>query len=168
MRSDPDASAGCTERMYSRYSEVRPGKPLTGWPANLLPLREAVFRKLFLPFVPANKNATILDVGCGYGEFLHFLQLAGYTATKGVDLNQGELDVGRTLGVKNLERAESLEFLRHSREEFDFISAIDVMEHVPKDKVLEFLDLIHTSLHPGATFLCQVPNAAAFCLSYTY
>jgi len=168
MRSDLGGSAGYTERMYSRYSEVRPGRPLAGRPANLLPNREAVFRKLFLPSVPASKNARILDVGCGYGEFLHFLQLEGYTATKGIDLNEGELHVGRMLGVENLERAESLEFLRHSREEFDFISAIDVMEHVPKDKVLEFLDLIYASLHPGATFLCQVPNAAAFCVSYTY
>ena len=168
MRSDLGGSAGYAERMYSRYSEVRPGRPLAGRPANLLPNREAVFRKLFLPSVPASKNARILDVGCGYGEFLHFLQLEGYTATKGIDLNEGELHVGRMLGVENLERAESLEFLRHSREEFDFISAIDVMEHVPKDKVLEFLDLIYASLHPGATFLCQVPNAAAFCVSYTY
>ena len=46
--------------------------------------------------------------------------------------------------------------------QFDFISALDVLEHVPKDRVLPLLDLIHGALRPGGRFLCQVPNLAAF------
>jgi 2-polyprenyl-3-methyl-5-hydroxy-6-metoxy-1,4-benzoquinol methylase len=168
MASDHRYSSGYAERVYSRYSEVRPGRTAPGRASDLLALGEPVFRKLYLSHVPANKDARILDIGCGYGEFLYFLQTRGYRSTKGIDLNQGELDLAQALGVKNLERADSFDFLHQSGQEFDFISAIDVLEHVPKNKVLEFLDLIHASLRPRATFLCQVPNAAAFCLSYTY
>jgi len=168
MTNDPGHSSGYAERMYSRYSEVRPGTRLPDQAASLLSGREAAFRKLFLPFVPVNRDARILDLGCGYGEFLYFLQCKGYASTKGIDLNQGELDLGQTLGVKNLQHADSFEFLRQSCQEFDFISAIDVMEHVPKNRVLEFLDLVRASLRPRGTFLCQVPNAAAFYASYSY
>lgn len=163
--STPGAYTG---RMYSRYSEVRPGRHLAGPGNAVAQIRTPVFRKLYLPHVPPNKDARILDIGCGYGEFLQFLQGEGYTATHGIDLNQGELDFAESKGVRNLQCADALEFLQDGREEFDFISALDVLEHIPKHKVLDFLDVVHASLHPGAEFLCQVPNAAAFYACYAY
>jgi SAM-dependent methyltransferase len=103
-----------------------------------------------------------LDVGCGYGNFLYFLQSEGFTETRGIDLNSQQLEVARSLGVRNVQCCEGKEFLRSSVGKFDFISAIDVVEHMPKDQVLEFLDLVHAALRPGGRFLCQVPNLAAF------
>ena len=46
--------------------------------------------------------------------------------------------------------------------EFDLISALDVSEHVPKPRVVEFLTLALGALRSGGTLLCQVPNLAAF------
>jgi len=119
-------------------------------------------RKRFLHLLPTRKDATILDIGCGYGNFLYFLQSEGYTETRGIDLNPQQLEVARRLGVRNVQRCDGKEFLGNSTGQFDFISAIDVLEHVPKDQILEFLDLIHAALRPGGRFLCQVPNLAAF------
>lgn len=119
-------------------------------------------RQRFLRHLPTRKDAVILDLGCGYGEFLYFLQREGYTETRGIDLNPRQLEVARTLGVRNVECREGMEFLGNSVGQFDFISAIDVVEHLRKDQVLEFLDLVHASLRPGGRFLCQVPNLAAF------
>ena len=150
------------EEIYARYSRTRPGISAINGPDKLISIRKSVFRKFFLPFLPADKNARILDIGCGYGEFLSFLTQMGYTQASGIDLDPTGLEVARNLGVKNVRQAQSLLALREYHEEFDIISAIDVLEHVPKARVLEFLGLVHEALRPGASFLCQVPNLAAF------
>lgn len=153
---------GYAERMYGRYSEVRPHCSLPSRAQDLLAGRAPVFRRLFVPLLPTRKDAAILDLGCGYGEFLYFLQSEGYTETRGIDLNPQQLEVARSCGVRDVRCCEGKEFLRSSVGQFDFISAIDVLEHVPKNQVLEFLDLVHAALRPGGRFLCQVPNLAAF------
>jgi SAM-dependent methyltransferase len=151
-------------KAFERYAELRPGHRLPLTPADLLAGKEPVFRKLFTPYVPARKDARILDLGSGYGEFLYFLQRAGYESAAGVELDPKQVEIGRRLGVRNLNCSDARELLQDSSGQFDFISAIDVLEHFPKHKAFELLGLIYTALRPGGRFLCQVPNAATFYL----
>jgi SAM-dependent methyltransferase len=148
--------------MWARYSEVRPHCAPPSRTQDLLAGGASVPRQRFLHLLPTRKDAAILDLGCGYGKFLYFLQREGYTETRGIDLNPQQLEVARSLGVRNVQCCEGMEFLGNSVGQFDFISAIDVLEHVRKDQVLEFLDLVYAALRPGGRFLCQVPNLAAF------
>lgn len=150
------------DRVYDRYADARPHCPLPVNTIELLRGKEPAFRKLFLPLLPATKDASILDIGCGYGEFLYFLQKEGYTNTQGIDLDHQQVEIGRALGVKNIQYGDSRKFLVEAGQSFGFISAIDVLEHIPKAQVLNFLDLVRAALAPGGTFLCKVPNLAAF------
>jgi SAM-dependent methyltransferase len=152
-----------TERLYAEYAGTRPNYRVPTQSAELLSLRETAFRKHYLPLLlPVEREARILDLGCGYGEFCYFLQRNGYMNTRGVDLSDEQLEVGRSLGVWNLECGDAAAVLAESRGEFDFISAIDVLEHLPKNNVLELLARIYSALRPGGRFVCQVPNLAAF------
>jgi hypothetical protein len=54
-----------------------------------------------------------------------------------------------------------MEFFGRSSVQIDFISAMDVLEPVPKGQVRKFLDLVCDALHPGGPFPGQVPNLAA-------
>jgi SAM-dependent methyltransferase len=150
------------ENIYARYAEIRPNHKVPTQPAELLSGREPIFRKLYLPLLPVERDTRILDLGCGYGEFLYFLQRNGYTNTSGVDLNDRQLEVGHTLGVWNLQLGDATAVLAESRGEFDFISAIDILEHIPKNQVLRLLEQVYSALRPGGRFVCQVPNLAAF------
>lgn len=153
---------GWVERMYAQYSDVRPNCSLPSNTGELLEGGAAVPRKRFLHLLPVRKEAAILDIGCGYGNFLYFLQIEGYANTMGVDLNAQQLDVARSLGVRNVQCCEAREFLHGADSRFDLVAALDVLEHVPRDQVLEFLDAVYAALRPGGRFLCQVPNLAAF------
>jgi SAM-dependent methyltransferase len=153
---------GYAERMYARYSQMRPHCAPPASAEDLLASRAPVFHRFFAPFLPTHKDASILDLGCGYGEFLYFLQAQGYVETMGIDLNAEQLEIARALGVRNVHCGQGADFLRRSVRQFDFISAIDILEHVPKDRILQFLNLIHEALRRGGRFLCQVPNVAAF------
>jgi len=123
-------------------------------------LRKAYHRR-FLPFLPKDKDAGIIDLACGAGHFLYFLQKEGYSRARGIDLNQEQVDDARQMGVTNLEVRDLWQVLTTSREEFDFISANDIIEHLKKDEVLEFLDLVYAALKPGGRALIRTPNAAS-------
>lgn len=148
------------ESVYTRYGETRPGEKFS--PSQQLTIREPVFRKFFLPVLPQDRQAKILDIGCGYGEFLCFLRRIGFAQTLGIDLDSKSLEIARSNGAGNLRQAEILTALADYHGEFDLISALDVLEHVPKPRVVEFLTLALGALRSGGTLLCQVPNLAAF------
>lgn len=146
---------------FGRYSETRPNYVPPSSPEGLL-VGEPVFRRRYLPLLPADRQAAILEIGCGCGEFLYFLQREGFQNTKGVDLDAEQVSRGQQLGVRHLETGDAKVVLLNSARTFDCIVAIDVLEHVPKGQLVEFVNLARQSLRPGGRFICQVPNLAAF------
>ena len=60
--------------LFGGYSRTRPNHPAPVTTADLLAGREPSFRRRLAPLLPQAKDARILDLGCGYGEFLCFLQ----------------------------------------------------------------------------------------------
>lgn len=46
------------------------------------------FKKNYNSLLPMDKEAKILDVGCGIGHFLNFLKEEGYGNTLGIDISK--------------------------------------------------------------------------------
>lgn len=153
-----------SEKAFERYGELRPRTAPPSRSCAFAMGVEPAFRKLYAPYLPANKDARILDLGSGNGEFLYLMQRAGYLAAAGLDLDPRQVEQGRAVGVGNLSCGDARLVLRDSLGQFDFISSFNMLEHFPKDKLFELLKLIWSALRPGGRFLCQVPNAATFYL----
>lgn len=119
-----------------------------------------IYRRRFVPFLPESKDASIIDLGCGEGYFLYFLQKEGYRQAQGIDLSRERVDAARGMGIENVEAGDIFELLPRHKEEFDFIWACQVIEHFKKDEVLEFLDLVYAALKTGGSTLMSTPNAA--------
>jgi SAM-dependent methyltransferase len=152
----------CPDRIIAQYAQGFPqdAAPATG--DELVSGKLHIFRRFFSPLLPAHKDAAILDIGCGYGSFLYFLQQKGYTNTQGIDASALRVEVGNSLGVRNIRCGDVRDFLARARQPFKFISAINVLDHIPTEQILDFLAQVRSALAPGGTFLCQVPNLAAF------
>jgi len=118
-----------------------------------------VSRKRFKNILPDDRSAKIIDIACGAGHFLYFLQKEGYRNTKGIDLSSEQLEVARKMGVNNIEKADIFEYLPKHPRSFDMIIANDIIEHLKKDEVLEFLDIIYHSLISGGQVLIGTLNA---------
>jgi cyclopropane fatty-acyl-phospholipid synthase-like methyltransferase len=116
-------------------------------------------RKRLKGILPDDKEAKIIDIACGAGHFLYFLQQEGYINTRGIDLSEEQLEVANKMGVKNLEKADLFEYLPKHPQSFDLVVANDIIEHLKKDEVLEFLDIIYHSLVPGGQLLLGTVNA---------
>ncbi|HEY4373057.1 MAG TPA: class I SAM-dependent methyltransferase [Burkholderiales bacterium] len=109
--------------------------------------------------LPARRDAAILDVGCGIGLTLAAYGRLGYTNCGGIDISSEQVAAARAQGINAEYVADSAAFLLARPASYDFISAFDVLEHLPEDLLLPLLRAIHTALKPGGAFLCVVPNA---------
>jgi len=102
------------------------------------------------------KGKKLLDVACGTGEFVFTAQEIGYSAG-GVDFNKNAIHLAQErLGLKTLFIADVYEFLAGKKEEYDIITAFEIIEHVPNPG--SFLKLIHGALKKDGILVLSTPN----------
>jgi cyclopropane fatty-acyl-phospholipid synthase-like methyltransferase len=112
------------------------------------------------PWLPANRSAQCLDLATGCGEVVYLLEREGYTNTAGVDLCVEELDKAREFVKGTLRQADVLDHLRQTAtSSVDFITALNILEHLNKDDLFAVLTEVRRVLKPQGTLVALVPNA---------
>ena len=131
------------ERMYGGRDE------------KVLPLEPG--HKYFLEDPLAKKSGTLLDIGCGTGNFLKAARDAGYEVT-GTELDRNAARFAKEkLGLKNLLPVTVSEFaVQHPSERFDVVTFFEVLEH--QAAPLDFLRSVKKCLKPGGQIALSVPN----------
>lgn len=109
-------------------------------------------------FMPSAQNAQILDVGCGAGHFLYYLEKKGYTDFLGIDISRQQVDFCRENISQQVERADAFEYLKDKKNAFDAVVANDMLEHIPKEEIITFVKLVNTALKDNGIFLIRTPN----------
>jgi SAM-dependent methyltransferase len=118
-----------------------------------------LFRRL-RPWLPKDRSARCLDLACGCGETLYMLEREGFCNTTGVDLCAEEIDHARTFIHGELYCADALTFLRNTESStVDFITALNFLEHLGKDQLLEVLREVARVLRSSGSMVAIVPNA---------
>jgi cyclopropane fatty-acyl-phospholipid synthase-like methyltransferase len=118
--------------------------------------------RFYLPWLPADRGARILDLGCGGGEFLAFLDGQGYRAASGVDFSAEQVERCRARGLERVEVVrDTRAFLRGRGRVFERVVMNDVLEHVPKAECIALLEDIRASLVEGGSCIIKVPNASS-------
>lgn len=109
--------------------------------------------------LPKDKNAKILDVGCGRGYLLLALKNMGYHNVYGIDISKGQIDGCKRLDVPAEYVTSSEKYLCSHTNEYDCIITFDVLEHIETDKTINFVRCIYNSLKGDGIFITKVPNA---------
>jgi SAM-dependent methyltransferase len=117
-----------------------------------------VWNYYYAKLLPDNKNARILDVGCGDGSLLYWLQSLGYVCTFGIDISEEQVAAADRMGIKNVICSDLKSFLSDQTDCYDLIIARDVIEHFAKEEVFNILVSVYSNLLKGGKFLIQVPN----------
>lgn len=123
------------------------------WFAGRRRILESFVTEIFASLdLPPGARPRILDVGCGTGANLEML--ARFGDAQGVDVSDDALAFCRERGLRNVHRgaAESLPF---AGEEFDLVTALDVVEHLDDD--LGGLREMRRVLRPDGRALLFVP-----------
>ncbi|GAB4539644.1 MAG: hypothetical protein Fur002_05080 [Anaerolineales bacterium] len=124
------------------------------------------YNEKYLPLIKHKaKDAPILDLGCGQGFMLRYLQSVGFTNLTGVDVSAEQVEVAQARGF-NAIHADVFDFLKTSENEYEIITAIDIIEHFKKEELLDLLALIHKALKPGGVFVIQTPNGDGLMPNY--
>ncbi len=112
--------------------------------------------------ITPNLNAKILDVGCGMGHFLYYLKKQGYKNFLGVDVGIEQVEYCRENITEKVEKIESIfKFLDSRKDCYDLIVLSDVLEHFNKDKVVELLSAILSSLNRQGKLIIKTPNMSS-------
>lgn len=115
--------------------------------------------KYLLKVLPKNKEANILDIGCGLGQYLNEINKMGYTKTLGIDISDESIKACTEKGINVVKIEDVITFSKTITEKFDFITMSHVLEHVDKDKIIDTLIAIKTSLlKEGGAFVVMIPN----------
>jgi SAM-dependent methyltransferase len=123
------------------------------------------YKSNVLQYFTGNKDALILDIGCGMGFLLLALKSVGYKNAMGIDTDEGQVNscIAKGLSVEMV--ADSIAYLNQNKQKFDVITAFDVIEHIPPDIQISFCKAIREALKPQGFFVATVPNANSFLAS---
>lgn len=147
------------QRLYQAYVDASPGHyQQLAEPAAFEDLR-SFYRATHGPWLPPGRDAEILEVGCGSGQFLYFLKQEGYTRYRGIDASPQMLEVCRRMGVANVSQGDALAYLKAPSGALDAIVANDFIEHLTKSEILDFLADARAALKPGGRLIMKTPNA---------
>lgn len=116
------------------------------------------YETLYGRYLPRNKQAKILDLGCGAGHFLYFLQKKGFKNCVGIDISEQQVDYCKKNISNSVKVFDGFEFLKDKENIFDVIVANDFLEHIPKERIVELLLLISRSLMKDGKFIMKTPN----------
>lgn len=107
-------------------------------------------------------DATILDYGCGIGQFLYYLRIRGHTNISGIDISEQQITIARKLHPNLLlyYSENPKEWLEKKKNSFQLITLNDVIEHIPTKDAASLLGAIYNALRPDGRLIIKTVNGA--------
>ncbi|WP_264039798.1 class I SAM-dependent methyltransferase [Pectobacterium carotovorum] len=108
---------------------------------------------------PQQKNDKVLEVGCGMGRLMLMLQREGYDNITGIDIDKSQIEISRKQNLDT--HSDAIDFLQENDKTYDTIYAFDVLEHIAKEKQLDFLKMVFNHTNDTGFIALSIPNALA-------
>lgn len=108
-------------------------------------------------YFPKDKLCQTLDIGIGRGEMLFCMREWGFNYF-GVDISPSTVRFCQALNLSCQVVPDTADWLNSNERRFSVITCLDVLEHVSREKTIEFLRAIRLALNQDGHALIQVPN----------
>ena len=120
--------------------------------------RTHIWKRIVAPWLPEDKGQPVAELACGHGSFLWWLKEQGFKQVTGVDSSKEQIEFARLIGA-TAEIKDALSWLgEQSAGSQHALVAIDFLEHISKDDVMELLRQAHRVLAKGGRFILRYPN----------
>lgn len=121
--------------------------------------RESYLKKIIKDHFPVDSSARILELGCGHGALQHYIALAGYSNSVGVDTSEEQIKEARRLGIQNVLFSDLSDYMKNMEDVcIDLLIIFDVLEHFDKDEISALIDEFYRVLKVGGKIICHAPN----------
>lgn len=152
---EPAASGSIAGLDYTRFAHRFRG------PEEVVRGSEEFYRPYF------DQCHSVLDIGCGRGEFLEMMREMGVSA-RGIDLGEESVAQCREKDL-DAEVADLFTFLGPGTEgAFDGIFASQIVEHIDPARLPEMIRLCAMSLRRGGVIAIETPNPDCLAIFATY
>jgi 2-polyprenyl-3-methyl-5-hydroxy-6-metoxy-1,4-benzoquinol methylase len=156
------------EKIYSKYRSSHIKNLIGDVDLSFFKKQFCVWSKYYGEFLPKDKNVKILDIACGDGGIVYWLQSIGYKNSFGIDISEEQVNLAKSLGIENIEQYDLKEFLKTNKG-WDVIFALDILEHFNKNEILDVLELIYNALNKNGILIIKTPNGESiFGTRYLY
>ena len=119
--------------------------------------RQSVYLSLIAQAQAGTREAPVLDLGTGRGEWLELLKDSGLVG-RGIDLNRTFIEENRAQGRDVLER-DALVYLKSlDAGSMGAITAFHLIEHLPFKALMAVIDEALRVLRPGGVLIFETPN----------
>ena len=108
------------------------------------------------------KDSEVLDIGCGVGQFLYYLNKSGYHNITGIDYDQDMITVAKQM-VPDA-RCISMpvkEYLDNCDCKYALVVMNDVNEHLQREDVIPILEMIRKVIRTNGYLILKTPNMAS-------
>jgi len=117
------------------------------------------YKNNYLKYVPKDKSIKILVISCGPGYFVNLLNKEGYSDVLGIDSGPGKIAHAKLKGL-NCRVEAAFPFLETQEEDYDLIIAEQELNHLTKDEIFAFLELVKKNLKSGGMLMVHSLNGA--------
>jgi len=122
-------------------------------------------QRLYVPYFQGREN--VLDIGCGRGEFLQLMKEAG-TPVRGIDLDPESVALCRAKGLDATE-ADLFQYLENTADaSLGGIFCSQVVEHLPPERVAQFVKLAAAKLVREGVLAIETPNPECLAIFATH
>ncbi len=146
-------------RLYDRYqsTHVAPRKGVAT--LDEFKRRAIAYQSHFGALIGSDRDQRVLDIGCGNGSLIWWLQQAGFRSVEGIDISAEQVEEAGRLGVTGVVQADLREFLPERTDTYGAIVMRDLLEHLTRAEILSALEHCYAALVEGGAVIIQVPNA---------
>ena len=119
--------------------------------------RVAYYLPLLRESVVGREGASVLDIGCGRGEWLELLRDEKFSA-RGIDINEGMLAACREFDLDVIAGDALAHLKRLPDNALGAVTGFHIIEHVSLDTLIELLEQACRVVQPGGLVIFETPN----------
>ncbi len=105
------------------------------------------------------QHASVLEIGPGLGEFISYCNDIEITSIDVVDNDVHILEfIKKTYTVKKILKSDDITLVQDKLGMYDVITMTQVLEHIPVEKHIAYIQALYRILKKGGVILITVPN----------
>ena len=130
--------------------------------AGNLDRRWPFLEKLVREHFPADRDAKIVDLGCGHGAIVWAARKLGYRNIEGVDASPEQVAMAAQLKIDGVRQGDLMATLRSApADSLDAVVLFDLYHYFDPATQLRLADEVRRVLKPGGRFIMHLPNGEA-------
>ena len=159
MENEQNPATDWRQRFLARYVSTHAA---VSDAAGNLDRRWPFLEKLVAGHFPEDRNARIIDLGCGHGAIVWAARRLGYRNIEGVDASPEQVAMAATLKIEGVRQGDLMATLRAAASDsYDAIVLFDLYHYFDPATQLRLADEVRRVLKPGGRFIMHLPNGEA-------